>query len=83
MNGKLHSKKKDFTADLTTSCSQTAPCWLYCCGGSSKELCLKSAVHCTQQVIFFNPISQIEKVEGEEKCVLIKTTFESSFISCV
>lgn len=69
MNGRLYSQEKDFTADLITSCSQTAPCWLYCCGGSRKELRLNSAVHCTQQSNFFNSISQIDKVEGEEKCV--------------
>lgn len=75
VNGRLYSQEEDFAADLIAPCSQTAPCWPNCCGGSRKELCLNSAVHCIQQAVFFNPISQIEKVEEEEKCVLVKTTF--------
>lgn len=71
MNGRLYSQEKYFTADLIASCNQTAPCWLLCCGGSRRELCLNSAVHYTQQAIFFNSISQIEKVKGEEKCVFL------------
>lgn len=38
LSGRLYSQKKDFAADLTTSCSQTAPCWLYCSAVKAPEM---------------------------------------------
>lgn len=81
LSGRLYGQKKDFAEDLTTSCSQTAPCWLQCSVVEAPEMnCDQIQQFSALKLFFESHISNNENGKRQKVRILKKKKTTLSFI---